>query len=319
MVVRGRDKVKVGGLQEETFYSLRAKRGDVNDEKVDDEFWNNAATTSFKTKSDEQMQMDGKEQEKTIIGLKSQLTDQKKKTLQLDQSNDSLREELQALQNQYEKLKKKMLNNAAPVASEQKDEFKSHDNKLVLTQYDGVFIKENVSKLFTVINIFAIQQTEKAGSLDMFSQTAKMDSVLPAYNSNSNIIVYWKIQFVDNKFKKGFNNPFYFVGVISDTVWNMNNGPVDGIRDSYGILGSKGYVVRGQGYAVKDNSFVYSIKDKEIIEIKYYVSKSILVLEVQNKQIGTFKLPKNKCWCPAVSFNCRDFGGQTCNVLFSQL
>eukprot|EP01084_Bolivina_argentea_P024670 45934_1 len=84
-----------------------------------------------------------------------------------------------------------------------------------------------------------------------WSQTAKMDSILPAYNSNSNIIVHWKIQFADNHKKKRFNNNHYFIGVISDTVSNMNIGPNNGMEDAYGILGEKGYVTRGKEFMLK--------------------------------------------------------------------
>eukprot|EP01084_Bolivina_argentea_P021271 39515_1 len=133
-----------------------------------------------------------------------------------------------------------------------------------------------------------------------------MDSILPAYNCNSNIIVYWKIQFVDNNKKKGFKSTYYFIGVISDTVSNMDNGPRYGMTDAYGILGKKGYVTRGEGDRVKDNSFNENyILDGDIISIEYDVSKSHIVFSKKDKQIGTtFKLPKHKRWYPAVSFYC---------------
>eukprot|EP01084_Bolivina_argentea_P021269 39513_1 len=134
-----------------------------------------------------------------------------------------------------------------------------------------------------------------------------MDSILPAYNCNSNIIVYWKIQFVDNNKKNGFNTVgSYFIGVISDTVSNMNKGPIDGMKDAYGILGSKGNVTRGEGNRVYDNSFNENyILDGDIISIEYDVSKSHIVFSKKDKQIGTtFKLPKHKRWYPAVSFYC---------------
>eukprot|EP01084_Bolivina_argentea_P277384 473535_1 len=135
-----------------------------------------------------------------------------------------------------------------------------------------------------------------------------MDSTLPAYNSNSNIIVYWKIQFVDNNKKKGFDWKSCFIGVISDTVSNMNHGPHTGMKDAYGILGRKGYVTRGAGSYVIDNSFNEDyILDGDIISIEYDVSKSHILFKKKDKQIGTtFKLPKHKRWYPAVSFNCWD-------------
>eukprot|EP01084_Bolivina_argentea_P021270 39514_1 len=99
-----------------------------------------------------------------------------------------------------------------------------------------------------------------------------MDSILPAYNCNSNIIVYWKIQFVDSNKKKGFNGHSCFIGVISDTVSNMNKGPIDGMKDAYGILGRKGCVTRGKGKIVEDNSFNENyILDGDIISIEYDV------------------------------------------------
>eukprot|EP01084_Bolivina_argentea_P157397 274298_1 len=105
-----------------------------------------------------------------------------------------------------------------------------------------------------------------------------MDSIFPAYNSNSNIIVYWEIQFVDNNKKIGFNSLNYFIGVISDTVSNMNSGPCFGMKDAYGILGMKGRVTRGEGKIVEDNSFnEYYISDGDIMSIEYDVSKSHIV------------------------------------------
>eukprot|EP01084_Bolivina_argentea_P174142 301639_1 len=183
MIVRGDNKVKVSGLEENTFYSLRAKRGDINDEKSGDEWWNNATMTLFKTKSDAQMQMQWEEYAKS--GLKK-------------------------------------LNNIQQIL-ELKDEIKSvyNNNPDRLTKYNGKFIQTNSSTCLTVINPYKIKST-KTRSSSPYSQTAKMDSILPAYNSNSNIIVYWKIQFVDNNKKKGFNYYSYFIGVISDTVSNMN-------------------------------------------------------------------------------------------------
>eukprot|EP01084_Bolivina_argentea_P077488 140545_1 len=101
-----------------------------------------------------------------------------------------------------------------------------------------------------------------------------MDSILPTYNANSNIIVYWKIQFVANNKNCGFRSSYYFIGVI-DTVStvntglsNMNSGPRDGMKNAYGILGQKGYVTRGEGSYVEDNSFNENyISDGDIISI----------------------------------------------------
>eukprot|EP01084_Bolivina_argentea_P174145 301643_1 len=237
MIVRGDNKVKVSGLEENTFYSLRAKRGDMNDEKVADEWWNNAEMISFKTKSDEEMKMDGlwKEQTKAIDSLKTVNIQLKDAMIKIENEKQKLLKEKQMWVNEKMEIAKmsqnsdagnmhkkglKKVNNIQQVL-EQKDEIKSNYNNNILTKYNGKFIQTNSSTCLTVINPYKIKST-KTRSSSPYSQTAKMDSILPAYNSNSNIIVYWKIQFVDNNKKKGFNYYSYFIGVISDTVSNMN-------------------------------------------------------------------------------------------------
>eukprot|EP01084_Bolivina_argentea_P213217 362191_1 len=106
MIVRGDNKVKVSGLEEDTFYSLRAKRGDMNDEKMTDEWWNNAAMTSFKTKSDEQMKMNGlwKEQTKEIDSLKTVNSELKDDKMQMQITMSHHKQTIIELENEKQKL-----------------------------------------------------------------------------------------------------------------------------------------------------------------------------------------------------------------------
>eukprot|EP01084_Bolivina_argentea_P044494 81871_1 len=142
---------------------------------------------------------------------------------------------------------KQQLNNMQQMF-EEKDEIKSNYNNNILTQYSGKFMETNTGKLLTVIDPFEIEQTKSVSTFSSrISNTAKMHAILPKYDANSNIIVYWKTKFIDNKKKNGFRYKSYFIGVISDTVSDMNNGPGIGMKDAYGILGKKGYVTRGKG------------------------------------------------------------------------
>ena len=164
------------------------------------------------------------------------------------------------------------------------------------TEYDGKFIKENITTNMKIINDYEIVSNEDF-------ESAKLDTPI-----NIGVIAIYCCHIIIecNQTQLG---PCDFFGVVSDECTNIGHAPCGGLIDFYGISGVAPDISKGTNYGfMEDENYKTDIMSKQIVTIEIDCISSKITFKSNEKVIyGPFVLPKKRCWYPTVSFALSDY------------